>query len=194
LNAKTYISAQQLLDDSYELALKVLASDFVPTMVVGIWRGGTPIAIAMQELMAYLNVTTHHIAIKTASYTNVAQRGSSISVDALDYVFDHCTADDRILLVDDVYDSGLSLARVIEEMEKGCANGLPDIRIATPYFKPLNNQTSRAPDFFLYEASDWLVFPHELVGLQADEILSNKPGIDRIRKTLEKIASSKLPS
>ena len=191
MNAKTYISAQQLLDDSYELALKVLASDFVPTIIVGIWRGGTPIAIAMHELMAYLDVSTNHIAIKTASYTNVAQRSSTISVVGLDYLFNHGKDDDRILLVDDVYDSGLSLARVLEELERGFADGLPDIRIATPYFKPGNNQTSRTPDFYLYETSDWLVFPHELVGLKADEILSKKPGIDRIRNTLEKIANRK---
>ena len=185
MTAKTYISAQQLLDDSFELGLKIIESEFIPTLVVGVWRGGTPIAIAMQELLAYLGVTCDHIAIKTASYRGVAEREDTITVDGLDYLFKHCQADDRILLVDDVFDTGLSLAQVITELEAGFAGGLPEIRIATPYFKPANNQTQRTPDFYLHESSDWLVFPHELVGLEAREMLEHKPGIERIRKILQ---------
>ena len=185
MTAKTYISAQQLLDDSFELGLKVLESKFTPTLMVGVWRGGTPIAIAMQELFAYLGVTCDHITIKTASYSGVAEREDTIKVDGLDYLFKHCQADDRILLVDDVFDTGLSLAQVITELEAGFAGGLPEIRIATPYFKPANNQTQRTPDFYLHETSDWLVFPHELVGLEARDMLERKPGIERIRKILQ---------
>ncbi|MFB3078968.1 MAG: hypothetical protein ACE1Y4_13300 [Lysobacterales bacterium] len=37
---KTYIDAQQLLDDSYALGLKILESDFLPDYIVGVWRGG----------------------------------------------------------------------------------------------------------------------------------------------------------
>lgn len=186
MTAKTYISAQQLLDDAFELGLKIIESQFTPTLVVGVWRGGTPVAIAIQELLAYLGFDSDHIAIKTASYTGVEERGDSVKIDGLDYLFNHCRADDRVLLIDDVYDTGLSLARVMSELEAGFADQLPDIRIATPYFKPANNQTHRVPDFYLHETSDWLVFPHELAGLEAREILEQKPGIDRIRKQLEK--------
>ena len=51
----------------------------------------------------------------------------------------------------------------------------PEIRIATPYFKPKNNRTDSAPDYFLHETEQWLVFPHELHGLSADEIRAHKP-------------------
>ena len=185
MTKKSYISAQQLLDDSFELGLKVLESQFTPTLVVGVWRGGTPIAIAMQELLDYLGVTCDHIAIKTASYTGVAKRDDAVKVDGLDYLFKHCQRDDRVLLVDDVFDTGLSLAQVMTELEVGFAGQLPDIRIATPYFKPANNQTHLIPDFYLHETSDWLVFPHELTGLKTQQILEHKPGIERIRKLLE---------
>ena len=185
MTAKTYISAQQLLDDSFELGLKIIESQFTPTLVVGVWRGGTPVAIAIQELLAYLGSNCDHIVIKTASYTGVAERKDSVKVDGLDYLFKHCQADDRILLVDDVFDTGLSLAQIMTELEAGFDGQLPDIRIATPYFKPANNQTRRTPDFYLHETSDWLVFPHELAGLEAREMLEHKPGIERIRKLLE---------
>ena len=83
-------------------------------------------------------------------------------------------SDDALLIVDDVYDTGLSIQRVIEDLKKACKKNTPDIRVATPYFKPANNKTSYAPDYFIHETDQWLVFPHELQGLTADEISKNK--------------------
>jgi len=51
---KQYISAQQLLDDSFNLAIKVLKSDYRPNFIAGVWRGGAPVGIAVQELLAIL--------------------------------------------------------------------------------------------------------------------------------------------
>ena len=48
------------------------------------------------------------------------------------------------------------------------------MKIATLYYKPDNNLTLMEPDYYLYETSKWLVFPHELVGLSLDEIIKNK--------------------
>ena len=50
LVAKQFISASELLEDSFKLASKILASGFKPTFIVGIWRGGAPIGITVQEL------------------------------------------------------------------------------------------------------------------------------------------------
>ena len=36
---------------------------------------------------------------------------------------------------------------------------IPDIKVATPYFKPTKNKTGRKPDFYLHETDEWLVFP-----------------------------------
>ena len=54
-----------------------------------------------------------------------------------------------------------------------------------PYFKPGNNKTDRAPDYFVHETDAWLVFPHELSGLSAAEILERKPGVERLRERLQ---------
>ena len=51
MTEKLYLDAQQLLEDSFELAHKVLQSGFVPTYVVAVWRGGAPMGIAVQELL-----------------------------------------------------------------------------------------------------------------------------------------------
>ena len=49
-----------------------------------------------------------------------------------------------------------------------------DLRLATLYYKPANNQTGLIPDFYLYETDKWLVFPHELMGLHYEEIARHK--------------------
>ena len=75
--------------------------------------------------------------------------------------------------------------RQILDLEKACKKNTPNIRIATPYYKPENNQTNRKPDYYLQETSKWIVFPHELTGLSLEEISSNKPALSEL---IEKIS------
>ncbi len=178
---KTYIDAQQLLVDSYELGLQVLESDFVPNYIVGVWRGGAPVGIAIQELLSYCGVKTDHIAIRTSHYTGLNQTADSVLVHGLHYLIENLNADDQVLIVDDVFDSGRSIQQIISELKTKCRRNTPTFRVATPYFKPANNQTDLLPDFYLHTTEDWLVFPHELDGLSEEEILRDKPGIAEIR-------------
>ncbi|EPJ49245.1 MAG: phosphoribosyltransferase [Osedax symbiont Rs1] len=184
---KKYINAQQLLDDSYNLALKILDSGCKPNYIVGVWRGGTPVGIAVQELLDFFGLKCDHISIRTSSYTGIAERVSNVRVHGLDYIIKNVNAEDTLLIVDDVYDSGLSVAQIIQDIERKCRLNTPAIKIATPYYKPSNNKTGRAPDFYLYETDEWLVFPHELAGLTKAELLNDKPGIEALRKRLEQM-------
>ena len=184
MTSKTYIGAQQLLDDSFQLALKVYESDYKPNYIVGVWRGGAPVGIAVQELLDVLGVKSDHIAIRTSSYTGIGERARHVEVHGLDYVVSRARSEDSILIVDDVHDTGLSIQQIIQDITAACKEKTPDIKIATPYYKPGNNKTARTPDFYLHETENWLVFPHELHGLDPEEIARHKPGIDSIRKVL----------
>jgi hypoxanthine phosphoribosyltransferase len=166
---KQYISADQLLRDSCELALRIAQSGFRPTMIAGVWRGGTPVAIAVQEVMEFLGINCDHIAIRTSSYTGLEQR-AQVSVHGLDYLH-RLQPEDNLLLVDDVHDTGLSMDQVLKELRQHFGAKSPTIRIAMPYFKPSHNQTGRTPDFYLHTTAGWLVFPHELQGLTDAEIM-----------------------
>jgi len=53
MTEKLFISAQQLLDDSFRLGRAILKTDFRPTYIIGVWRGGAPIGIAVQEILDY---------------------------------------------------------------------------------------------------------------------------------------------
>ena len=61
---KLYIDSRKLLEDSYHLAWQVYESGFKPNYIVGIWRGGAPVGIAVQELLHVLGISSDHIAIR----------------------------------------------------------------------------------------------------------------------------------
>jgi hypothetical protein len=104
--------------------------------------------------------------------------GAPVAVHGLKYLIRNINAEDSLLIVDDVFDTGLSIDATIKTIEeKGRRNAPSDIRVATAYFKPGQNRTSRQPDFFVHETADWLVFPHEMKGLSVDELCANKPGL-----------------
>ncbi|MGI9304061.1 MAG: phosphoribosyltransferase [Gammaproteobacteria bacterium] len=183
---KQYISADQLLEDSFKLGTAILTSGFRPNFIVGIWRGGTPVGIAVQELLDYFGVRTDHIAIRTSSYQGMNQRGDEVRVHGLSYLIKNINAEDALLIVDDVYDTGLSVQSVIHELHRKCRKNIPDdIRVATAYFKPTNNKTDIVPDYYVHETANWLVFPHELDGLTPDEIIAHKPALRKYMQDLE---------
>ena len=188
---KHYINPQQLLEDSFRLAWQVYTSGYRPNYIVGVWRGGAPVGIAVQELLDVLGVEADHIAIRTSSYTGIGERSRHVKVHGLTYLTKQLESEDSLLIVDDVHDSGLSIDQVIHDLRQACKKNTPDIRIATPYYKPDNNQTNRVPDYYIHETSDWLVFPHELHGLTAAEIRANKPELAGIMPELEQLLAAK---
>jgi hypoxanthine-guanine phosphoribosyltransferase len=83
--------------------------------------------------------------------------------------------------VDDVWDNGNSIKTLIETLQAKMRRNLPDnIRIATPWYKPKNNETDIIPDYYIHETDQWLVFPHELEGLTLNEMFTNKPGMKKM--------------
>ncbi len=173
---KVFISADELLRDSMELARRVVASGMRPTFLVAMWRGGTPVGITVQEVLEYYSIHTDHIAIRTSSYAGLDREHKTVRVHATDYLVSHLEAEDELLIVDDVYDSGRSLEAVMEELTRRCRRNLPNkIRIATVYYKPKRRRSALLPDYYVHETDHWLVFPHELDGLTREEILAHKP-------------------
>ena len=178
---KIWLTADGLLGDSFRLARAVLESGFRPTHLVGIWRGGAPIGIAVQEFFDVHGVACDHIAIRTASYTGIDQQSKTVKVYALGYLIDTLNTDDRLLIIDDVFDSGRSVAAVLAELKARCRANMPaEVRIATVWYKPKRNQTALTPDYFVHESDEWLVFPHEIDGLSEAEIRAHKPAADVI--------------
>lgn len=174
---KVYLTADRLLKDSYRLANQVIDAGFCPTHLVGIWRGGAPIGIAVQELLSYHGIECDHISVRTSSYIGIDQQDKQVRVYALGYLVDTLGPDDRLLVIDDVFDSGRSIEAFLSELAGRCRYNMPEtVGIATVYYKPSRNRTKLKPDFYVHETEEWLVFPHEICGLTEDEIRKHKPG------------------
>ncbi|HTV51630.1 MAG TPA: phosphoribosyltransferase family protein [Steroidobacteraceae bacterium] len=173
---KMFVTAESLLRDSMELAMRIVRSGFRPTFLVALWRGGAPIGITVQEVLEYHGIETDHIAIRTSYYVGPGQPGKTVRVHAIDYLVSRLTHEDRLLIIDDIFDSGHSLEAVLGELERRCRRNLPaSIRIATVYYREARNLGPLRPDYFVRTTDRWLVFPHELHGLTHEEILQHKP-------------------
>ena len=79
---------------------------------------------------------------------------------------------DRVLVVDDVFDTGKTAKAVNERVAKTGA----EMRLACVYWKPEKNKTGMKPDYFVKDVGlDWIVFPHEIEGLTPEEIAVKDP-------------------
>jgi len=178
---KTYITARQLLEDSFRLAHQVFEDGFKPNFIVGIWRGGAPVGIAVQEYFEFKGVATDHISVRTSSYYGIDKQAKNIRVHGLHYLIENANADDKLLIVDDVFDSGRSVDALIKQIRKQSRLNTPtDIRVACPWYKPAKNTVGFEPDYFLHQSEAWLVFPHELDGLEISEIVADKKDLNDI--------------
>jgi uncharacterized protein len=178
---KIYLSAQGLLEDSFRLGAAVLESGFEPSFIMAIWRGGAPIGIAVQEIMAFNGIHADHIAIRTSSYAGIDGRANEVRIHGTNYLIKKVQNSDRLLIVDDVFDTGHTIDTVIQHLADKTRRNCPhDIRVAVPYYKPSRNQTNRTPDYFVHETEQWIKFPHSVEGLTEAEIAEHRPELDAI--------------
>ena len=96
---KLYIKSEDLLKDSFKLAWSVYESGFEPNYIVGVWRGGAPIGIAVQEFLSVLGIKSDHVAIRTSYYTGIDKRKDSVQVYGLNYVIRQLESEDRLSLI-----------------------------------------------------------------------------------------------
>ena len=179
---KRFISAANLVEDSFKLAVKVYESGYRPDYIVGIWRGGTPVGIVLHDFLAYVGVKVDHISVRTSyrgiDHYNQIKSSRAIQVHNTRFLVDRVNSEDSLLIVDDVFSSGRSTKAVINRLKKKLRANMPsDVKIAVPYYKPSHNRTGRKPDYVLHETDDWLVMPHELSGLSTAEIKEHRPGV-----------------
>ena len=181
MGEKLYLSAQGLLEDAFRLGARVLESGFRPTFIVAIWRGGVPIGMAVQELLQYHGIQTDHIAIRTSSYSGIDGRAPTVRIHGTSYLIKNLEHEDRLLIVDDVFDTGYTIRALIDHLREKLRRNTPgEIRVAVPYYKPTRNEIGTPPDYYLHETERWIKFPYSLEGLPVEEIRERRPEIWRI--------------
>ncbi len=191
---KLFIHADDLLRDSFQLAANIHDAGFEPDFLVGLWRGGSAVGIAVQEGLEYFGTPTDHIAIRTSysgahRYSEMVSKGDQIRVHGLQYLLENLCSHHSMLIVDDVYSTGSSVKAVIDQLARKTRRNLPgDIRVATVWYRP-TPRTLRTPDYYVHETEDWLVLPYELSGQSLEELRENRPELagtfDRLERHLK---------
>ena len=174
MNGKHYLSADDYLRDTWRLAASVRESGWKPDILFALWRGGAPVGVAMHEYFKVSGWPMQHIPLKCASYTAIGENTGEVVFTHGDIVFGMLRKGDRVLVVDDVFDTGKTAATVKARIAETGA----EMKMACVYWKPAKNTTDMKPDYFVRDVgNEWIVFPHEIDGLTAEEIKVKDPAL-----------------
>lgn len=166
MEKKYYLDARDYLRDMWRLARKVRDSGWRPDVLLALWRGGAEVGVAVHEYLKAQGISVRHMPIKCSSYTGIGESSTEVKFEHADSVLEHLTPGTKVLVVDDVFDTGRTAAAVHARLAgRGC-----DMRMACVYWKPEKNLTEYKPDFYVRSLDSWIVFPHEIEGLTPDEI------------------------
>lgn len=181
---KEFITSQELRNSALKLARKIYMEDnFVPDIIYVSLRGGAYMGNVISEYYKKVRENQRPVlyaAVVARSYTNDMKR-SQVVVDGWTYSPEYLRSGDKILLVDDIFDTG----KTVNELSKIIMNkGIPrsDLKIAVydykvPLYKdkePLEIQ----PDYYCRkhilnkpEDEKWIHYMnHEFIGLTEKEI------------------------
>jgi len=142
-----YVSWPEYGNLAEALAEKVRSSGKQFDLVVGIARGGMPVAMVVSD---HLGVRVDFINVK--SYTGIGARSTPRILSTLT----EAVRGKDILVVDDLVDEGDTLMTVKDYLNQ---QGPRRMESAVLFKKPWSKVE---PDFFLQVVEKWVVFPFEL--------------------------------
>ncbi len=128
------------------LVLKIEASNRTYDLVIGIARGGIPAAL---EVANRLNLKIDFVNIKSYLNDRTRQKPQILST------ISEKTEDCRILVVDDITDSGDTMKLVIKWLQQQKPKS---IDTAALFMKPWSKLT---PTYIVDTVSEWIIFPWE---------------------------------
>ena len=132
---------------SAELAKRIHASGVGFDLVIGIARGGIPLAMVIADALA---VRIDMINVK--SYTGIGKRGRLRVLSTLT----GGVRGRRILIVDDLVDAGETMKKITKYIK---LHEPAMMKTAVLFKKPWSTFD---PDFYLKETDKWVVFPWDI--------------------------------
>lgn len=173
---KIYLDANDYLDDSFRLARQIFDGGWKPDVLLALWRGGAPVGVSVHEFLGYKGWKLRHCSVKCSSYTGIAAKESAVTFDCADEFFASLRPGEKVLVIDDIFDTGHTAAAVGERLG---VLGI-EFRFAAVYWKPSQNLTSLRPDYYVNAVDRWIVFPHEMDGLTEAELKEKNPLLHRL--------------
>lgn len=180
-----HVSPEDFLVDTFELGKKIYLSGFRPRHAISIWRGGTPVGLGVDAYFRSRGLSINHTTIATDSYVGIANKGE-VTVKNLEHLVQVVCPEDGLLILDDVYETGSTIQRVVELLRSMARANTPSrIVVGSVHQKPRRAVYTELPVVALREIADdiWIDYPHEL----ADLVDINDPDDTRIRAKDEEI-------
>ncbi|MBS7647546.1 MAG: phosphoribosyltransferase [Candidatus Bathyarchaeia archaeon] len=161
------------------IADKIRQDSFKPDIIVGVSRGGWPPARVLSDLLENPNLAN----VKVEFYVNIAETKEEPT---LTQPVSVKVAGKRVLVVDEVADTGKSLQLIKEYLQK---EGAAEVRIAAVYLKPWS---VIKPDYYARETSRWIVFPWEIKETLRRIIQKHKEENRKPEKVIEELVKAGL--
>ena len=195
---KEFVTPETIRDEALKLCHKMYSEDhFVPDVIYVSLRGGVYMGNVMSEYYKIVRSKegkrpVFYAAVVARSYSDIRCQ-TKVMVDGWTYSPDYLRSGDKILIVDDIFDTGKTVNALTDIILN---KGIPreDIKIAVFDYKvPLYKNVQPLPvqpDYYcrkhVLESEDqetWIHYLcHEFVGLSSDEIdkVYSNPEVRRI--------------
>ena len=182
---KEFLQYDTVRNDALILADKIYKEDhFVPDVIYSSLRGGAYMANVISE---YYKVALKehkpvlYAAVVARSYTDVNEH-DAVRIDGWTYSPDYLRMGDKVMLIDDIYDSGKTLNYLVSILlEKGVPR--ENIKVVVHDYKVYTYKEVLPilPDYWCRklvinkpEENPWINYmSHELVGLTQEELEEN---------------------
>lgn len=178
---KNFLPYNTVRNNSLKMAYRIHEDGFIPDVIYVLLRGGAYMGNVISEYFKFIRKgmrPAFYAAVVARSYTDVRER-NRVMVDGWTYNPEHLRNGDKVLLVDDIFDTGRTinfLADII--MNKGIPR--EDLKIAVHDFKHYTYEREQMPiipdywcrkhDIDEPDADVWIHYmSHELVGLTDEE-------------------------
>ena len=142
-------SWDEVYDLLLKLAKKIVDENYRPDTIVGIARGGWIIARVLSDLLdikeiGNIRVEFYEDVLLTRDHPCITQE---VSIEV---------RGKKILLCDDVADTGKSLKLAADHLRK---KGVSEIKISTLHLKP---KSIVRPNYYVSETAAWIIYPWEI--------------------------------
>ena len=180
---KEFLPYDTVRNNALKLAHRIYVDRFIPDVIYVSLRGGAYLGNVISEYFKLIRDRAerpvYYAAVVARSYTGV-KVSEGIKIEGWTYDPAYLRVGDKVLLVDDIFDSGQTINHIAEIiLEKGIPR--KDLRIAVhdyKYFYDRADQLPIQPDYWcrkheysIKDEGDWIHYmSHELIGLTPEEL------------------------
>lgn len=195
---KKFIEFDEMRNNILKLVHKIHMDGFDPDVIYVSLRGGAYMGNIMSEYFKIVKKDSRPVlfaAVVARSYTDIREQ-SKVMIDGWTYKPDYLRHGDKVLFVDDIFDTGRTLNHLVEViLDKGIPR--EDIKVAVYDYKvfPKKEALTIQPDYYCVkhviedeDNNSWIHYmSHELVGLTKEEFEEHYEKKDPSLKDIKEI-------